>query len=80
MRQHEQALLLMKRAAEDASLLVEVLSWDRISNEIFGFHAQQAAENFSRHCFRNQALTSSPAHTTFCNVTKGLPQVSCDAF
>jgi len=44
MRQHEQALLLLKKAMEDAALLAEVLSSERISNEIFGFHAQQAAE------------------------------------
>jgi len=44
MRQHEQALLLLKKAQEDTALLSEVLSSERISNEIFGFHAQQAAE------------------------------------
>lgn len=44
MRQHEQALLLLKKATEDAALLSEVLSSARVSNEIFGFHAQQAAE------------------------------------
>ena len=44
MRQHEQALLLLKKAMEDTALLSEVLSSQRISNEIFGFHAQQAAE------------------------------------
>jgi len=46
MRQHEQALLLVKKAAEDMALLAEVLSSEKISNEIFGFHAQQAAEKF----------------------------------
>ncbi len=44
MRQHEQALLLLKKAEEDITLLSEVIASERISNEIFGFHAQQAAE------------------------------------
>jgi HEPN domain-containing protein len=44
MKQHEQALLFMRKAAEDEALLVEVVSIARISNEIIGFHAQQASE------------------------------------
>lgn len=44
MRQHEQALLLLKKAVEDIALLAEVLASENISDEIFGFHAQQAAE------------------------------------
>ena len=44
MKQHEQALLFMRKASEDEALLAEVVSAARISNEIFGFHAQQAAE------------------------------------
>lgn len=43
MRQHEQALLLLKKAEEDIALLAEVLASEKISDEIFGFHAQQAA-------------------------------------
>ncbi len=39
MKQHEQALLFMRKAAEDEALLAEVVSAARISNEIFGFHA-----------------------------------------
>jgi HEPN domain-containing protein len=46
MRQHEQALLFAKKAAEDAALLAEVFSSSKISSEIFGFHAQQSAEKF----------------------------------
>jgi len=44
MRQREQALLLIKKAAEDEALLAEILSSRQISDEIFGFHCQQAAE------------------------------------
>jgi len=44
MKQREQALLLIRKAAEDEALLVEVVSAAKISNEIYGFHGQQAAE------------------------------------
>ena len=44
MRQHEQALLFVRKAAEDEALPAEVVDRDRISNEIFGFHAQQASD------------------------------------
>ncbi len=50
MKQHEQALRLLKKASEDEILLDEVLSLtakgvsSRISDEIFGFHCQQAIE------------------------------------
>ena len=44
MRQHEQALLLVKKAADDEALLATILSSEQVSDEIFGFHCQQAAE------------------------------------
>jgi len=44
MRQLEQAMLLVKKAADDEALLAEILSARQVSDEIFGFHCQQAAE------------------------------------
>jgi HEPN domain-containing protein len=44
MKQHEQALLLLKKAADDETLLAEIISARQVSDEIFGFHCQQAAE------------------------------------
>jgi len=44
MRQHEQAMLLVKKAADDEALLAGILSSSHVSDEIFGFHCQQAAE------------------------------------
>ncbi|MCM2357314.1 MAG: HEPN domain-containing protein [Geobacteraceae bacterium] len=44
MRQHEQAILLIKKASDDEALLAEILSSSHVSDEIFGFHCQQAAE------------------------------------
>lgn len=44
MKQHEQALLLLRKAAQDEALLDAVLTADQVSDEIIGFHCQQAAE------------------------------------
>ena len=44
MKWREQALLLLRKAAQDEALLDEVLTSDQVSDEIIGFHCQQAAE------------------------------------
>ena len=44
MKPREQALLLLRKAAQDEALLDEVLASDQVSDEIIGFHCQQAAE------------------------------------
>jgi len=44
MKQREQALLLLHKAAQDEALLDQVLTSDQVSDEIIGFHCQQAAE------------------------------------
>lgn len=44
MKQREQALLLLRKAAQDEALLEQVLTSERVSDEIIGFHCQQAAE------------------------------------
>jgi len=44
MKRREQALLLLEKAAQDERLLDEVLGSQRVSDEIIGFHCQQAAE------------------------------------
>jgi HEPN domain-containing protein len=44
MKRREQALLLLRKAAQDEALLDEVLTLDQVSDEIIGFHCQQAAE------------------------------------
>lgn len=41
---NEGALLLLRKAAEDEALLDEVVESIRVSDAIFGFHSQQAAE------------------------------------
>jgi HEPN domain-containing protein len=44
MKRREQAMLLLRKAAQDESLLDEVLGSERVSDEVIGFHCQQAAE------------------------------------
>jgi HEPN domain-containing protein len=44
MKQHEQSLLFLKKAAEDETLIDEVMTSRRVSDEVIGFHCQQAAE------------------------------------
>ena len=44
MKNHEQALLFLKKAAQDEALLDVVADSELVSDEIYGFHAQQAAE------------------------------------
>ena len=44
MRQHEQALLFLKKAAEDEALLDAVLTVETVADATFGFHCQQASE------------------------------------
>jgi HEPN domain-containing protein len=44
MKRREQALLLLRKAAQDEALLDQVLTSGDVSDEIIGFHCQQAAE------------------------------------
>jgi len=44
MKQAEQARLFLRKAAEDESLLDAILPLPGVSDAIFGFHCQQAAE------------------------------------
>ena len=44
MKLREQAPLLLRKAAQDEALLDQVLTSDQVSDEIIGFHCQQAAE------------------------------------
>jgi HEPN domain-containing protein len=44
MKRREQALLLLRKAAQDEASLDQVLTSGDVSDEIIGFHSQQAAE------------------------------------
>ena len=41
---NEGTLLLLRKSAEDEALLDEVLESPRVTDAIFGFHAQQSVE------------------------------------
>jgi len=43
-KQHEQALLFLRKAECDEVLLDEILTSERVADDIIGFHCQQAAE------------------------------------
>ncbi len=57
MKRREQALLLLRKAAQDESLLDAVLESDKVSDEVIGFHCQQAAEKMLK------AVLSEPGVT-----------------
>jgi HEPN domain-containing protein len=44
MKRREQALRYLRKAAQDEVLLDAVLTSEQVSDEIFGFHCQQATE------------------------------------
>jgi HEPN domain-containing protein len=44
MKRREQALFLLHKAKQDEALRDEILGSDKVSDEIVGFHCQQAAE------------------------------------
>jgi HEPN domain-containing protein len=44
MKRHEQAVLLLRKAAQDEALLDEVIGSANVTDEVIGFHCQQAAE------------------------------------
>jgi len=52
MKRHEQALLFLRKAAQDEALLDEVGDSANVSDEVFGFHCQQAAEKLLKAMLR----------------------------
>lgn len=44
MKQHEQALLFLRKASQDEALFDEVGDSVNVCDEVFGFHCQQATE------------------------------------
>src|SRR5437899_5743384 len=62
MKQVEQARLFMGKAAEDESLLDAVLSLPGVSDAIFGFHCQQAAEKLLKAILSYHGIAFSRTH------------------
>ena len=80
MRRHEQALLFLRKAAEDEALLDEVLESDRISDATIGFYCQQAAEKLLKALLSEFGAVFRRTHdlTELCDLLAdaehGLPQ------
>jgi HEPN domain-containing protein len=62
MKQHEQALLLLRKAAQDEALLDEILDSDKVSDEIVGFHCQQAAEKLLKAWLSDLSVSFRKTH------------------
>jgi HEPN domain-containing protein len=64
MKRREQALLLLRKAAQDEALLDQVLTSDQVSDEIIGFHCQQAAEKILKALLNYQISVSASERRT----------------
>lgn len=62
MKPREQALLFLRKAAQDESLLDAVLDSDAVSDEIFGFHCQQAAEKLLKALLSDRGIAFHKTH------------------
>src|SRR2546427_11320999 len=62
MRQAEQARLFLAKAGEDESLLDAVLPLPGVSDAIFGFHCQQAAEKLLKALLSHYGVAFSRTH------------------
>jgi hypothetical protein len=62
MKQSEQATLLLRKAAQDEALLDEILTSETVSDEIIGFHCQQAAEKLLKALLSNLGIRFSKTH------------------
>lgn len=62
MKRREQADLLLHKAAQDEALLDEVLGAASVSDEIIGFHCQQAAEKMLKAVLSDLGLQFKRTH------------------
>jgi HEPN domain-containing protein len=62
MKRREQALLFLRKAAQDESLLDATLECDSVSDEVIGFHCQQAAEKMLKALLSDLGITFHKTH------------------
>jgi HEPN domain-containing protein len=62
MKHRERALALLSKAAEDEALLDEVLTSERVSDGIIGFHCQQAVEKLLKAVLSVRKITYRKTH------------------
>lgn len=58
----ERAKLLLTKARDDENLLVEIISNERICDEIIGFHAQQATEKLLKALLMSRNIPYRKTH------------------
>lgn len=61
-KQHEQSLILFRKASADLTLVEEVISSDRVGDDILGFHCQQAAEKLPKSLLVAAGITFPRTH------------------
>lgn len=62
MRSHEHSRLLFRKAAEDARALEKLAPDAQISDEVIGFHAQQAIEKMLKAALMHNAIHYRKTH------------------
>lgn len=88
MKRREQALLFLRKAAQDESLLDAVLDVETVSDEVYGFHCQQAAEKMLKALLSNAGAAFPKTHDigalmeSLARADNSLPEVfkDLDAF
>jgi HEPN domain-containing protein len=74
MKRHEQAKLLLSKGRQDEALVEEVLASSHVSDEIVGFHCQQAAEKYLKAVLSELGVSFQRTHNL-----RQLMDLLCDA-
>ena len=62
MKQHEQAQIFLRKAKQDEELLDFIFTSLKVSDEIFGFHSQQAAEKLLKALLSHLGISFKRTH------------------
>ena len=62
MKRREQAVRFLRKAAQDEALLDAIVASEQVSDEIFGFHCQQAAEKLLKAILSDLGLRFRKTH------------------
>jgi len=62
MKQHEQAMILMEKALHDEVLVEEVFAAKRVTDDIVGFHCQQAMEKLLKAALSHHGVRYRKIH------------------
>lgn len=62
MKRREQALLFLRKAAQDAALLDAVMQSGTVGDEVYGFHCQQAGEKLFKALLSDLGVSFRKTH------------------